>query len=66
MVHLFGPPSIKAEGVPHNLEPNQIITKCDSPCVQKNHTWCSVFDSPSSKADGVAHNPETKQIVDKV
>jgi hypothetical protein len=28
------------------------LTKCDSPCVQKNPImWCSLFGSPSSKAD---------------
>jgi hypothetical protein len=42
------------------------LTKCDNPCVQKNHKWCSVFGFPSSKADGVTHNLETKQIVDKM
>jgi len=43
----------------------ELLTKCDNPCVQKNHKWCSLFGFPSSKADGVAHNLETKQSLTK-
>jgi len=41
------------------------LTKCDNPCVQKNHTGCSLFGSPSSKPDGVAHNLELSKSLTK-
>ncbi len=44
----------------------ELLTKCDNPCVQKNHKWCSLFGFLSRKADGVAQDMESNGTVDKM
>ncbi len=69
---LFGSPSSKADEVAQDMESNmELLTKCDNPCVQKNHKWCSLFGFPSSKADGVVCVPSetafpNKQTLDEL
>jgi len=54
---LFGSPSSKPDEMLVIWNLMELLTKCDNPCVQKNHTGCSFFGLPSSKADGVVCVP---------